>query len=118
MISRCTNSRDGNYPRYGGRGITVSERWLKFDNFLADMGYRPSTDLSIERRDNNGNYEPLNCYWATKHEQSFNTRRTCWLTFQNTTLPAGEWADRLGMTRTKLYTRLRRGWSVEEALTV
>lgn len=118
MISRCVNPKDQNYIRYGGRGIKVCERWLKFDNFLNDMGYRPSGDLSIERRDNSGNYEPSNCHWATKREQSFNTRRTRWLTFQSITLPAGEWADRLGITRTRLYTRLRRGWSVEEALTV
>ena len=74
MIQRCTNERYDKFSYYGGRGITVCERWLKFKNFFADMGKRPA-DRSLDRIDVNGNYEPQNCRWATKSEQMFNRRR-------------------------------------------
>jgi hypothetical protein len=73
MIYRCTDPDNPAYPNYGGRGISVCERWLSFDNFLADMGERPP-GLSIDRIDNNGNYEHGNCRWATPHEQLVNSR--------------------------------------------
>lgn len=75
-MGRCTTPSDGSYSRYGGRGITVCERWRQFENFLADMGERPSTGHSIERNDVNGNYEPGNCRWATSVEQHRNRRAT------------------------------------------
>lgn len=75
MRNRCRNPDAHNYARYGGRGIKVCERWDVFENFLADMGPKPGKGYSIERRDNDGNYEPNNCKWATQLEQSRN--RSC-----------------------------------------
>lgn len=76
MRERCNNPKAHNYHLYGGRGIRVCERWNSFENFIADMGLRPTDTHSIERVDNDGNYEPSNCKWATKLEQSRNRRNT------------------------------------------
>lgn len=74
MWARCRQQSTPNYPNYGGRGITVCERWQKFENFFADMGERPESK-TLDRKDPDGNYEPDNCRWATPHEQQMNRRR-------------------------------------------
>jgi hypothetical protein len=116
MIQRCFDASDAGYPSYGGRGITVCDRWRSFKNFFADMGPRPSSEYSIDRIDNNGNYELGNCRWATRTEQARNTRTNRFLTYQGETLTIAEWAERLGVDYHALFARLKKGWSTEEAL--
>jgi len=117
MRKRCYNPSNKQYKDYGGRGIKVCDRWLDnkhgFENFLQDMGPRPSSKHSIERRDNNGNYCPENCYWATKKEQSRNTRRNCWLSAYGKTIILTDWAQELACHYTVIIYHLRRGKTME-----
>jgi hypothetical protein len=119
MKARCTNPRDNSYSRYGGRGIKVCDRWLNsFENFLSDMGLRPSSAHSIDRVDNDGNYTPRNCVWATKQVQCRNQRTNHKITFATQTLVLTDWASKIGISAPTLRHRLGiLGWSVERALT-
>ncbi len=85
MRNRCLNPQYKYFKNYGGRGITVCARWSKYENFLKDMGRRPSPKHSLERRDNSRGYSPSNCYWATSTEQNCNTRKTRRLTYRGET---------------------------------
>ena len=92
--SRCCNPLDKGYKRYGGRGIQVCDRWINsYENFISDMGKAPSPNHSIERMDNNGNYEPGNCRWATNKEQANNRRTTIRITLNNTTKSLKQWCE-------------------------
>ncbi|RSN55599.1 hypothetical protein DMH12_15385 [Streptomyces sp. WAC 04229] len=117
MLNRVTNPNVKAYPYYGGRGITVCERWLRFENFYADMGPTYREDLSLDRIDTNGNYEPGNCRWVTMDEQARNKRSNVRLTFHGHTLIMSEWAERIGIPYSRLAYRVSKGWPHERALT-
>lgn len=117
MKERCQNPHNKTFARYGGRGITVCDRWQSFANFLADMGRRPSPQHSIERIDNAGPYSPDNCKWATRKEQGRNKRNNVLITFNGETLLLIEWAERTGIRIATLRARIYTGWSPERAIT-
>jgi hypothetical protein len=111
MISRCRYPSNNRYHRYGGRGIKVCERWLRFENFLTDMGTKPPR-TSLDRVDNNGNYEPGNCRWASPGDQARNTRKTRLIEFGGETLCMTDWATKLGVRfRLVQYHLSRNGWN-------
>lgn len=116
MKGRCGNSNLPDFKHYGGRGIKVCERWGVFENFLADMGECPP-NMSIDRIDTNGNYEPGNCRWATQKEQTRNQRRTVWLTLGRRTVSLPEWAEITGLDPSCLFWRYQKGWAHERILT-
>lgn len=116
MKNRCLDKSNVNFDRYGGRGITVCARWLNsFEAFLADMGQRPSSKHSIDRINNNGNYEPGNCRWATAKEQANNTSANVLLTINGLTKPLSIWAAEYGLDRSVVMSRVING-DVGEAL--
>lgn len=116
MIQRCTNPRRREYGRYGGRGITVCAEWrASFEAFLADMG-EPPVGHSLERTDNDGNYSKGNCVWAPPKAQNRNRSSNRQLAFRGRTQPLAAWAEELGIPYFTIHARLRRGWSVERAL--
>lgn len=120
MRKRCSNPRHPLYKFYGGRGIKVCKRWDSFENFLEDMGPRPHAGLSLDRIDNENDYGPDNCRWATVLEQQRNRRSNKMLTYSNETVTLTysmkEWSERLGIKYTTLKWRVRNGWPVEKAL--
>lgn len=117
MKSRCYNRRNSAWGNYGGRGIAVCSEWINdFQAFLDYVGPRPSTSHSIDRYPNlNGNYEPGNVRWATRREQTRNTRRTILITFQGRTQCAKDWAEEVGISPGTLRWRLAH-WPLEDAL--
>lgn len=118
MRRRCLSSSSASYHRYGGRGITICDRWRdSFDNFIADMGMKPSPGHSLDRVNNDGNYEPGNCRWATMTEQLRNTSTNRYITLNGETMPLSAWVERTGLPGGCIANRLDRGWDVERALT-
>lgn len=115
MIQRCRNERHPAFKDYGARGIRVCERWQRFENFYADMGPRPD-GLTLERVDNDGNYEPGNCKWASRVEQHRNRRSTHFIEWNGERLPISVWDERLGYSKGTLAKRLRNGWTLEHAM--
>ncbi len=116
MHSRCYNPTTESYALYGARGIKVCDRWGSFQHFLDDMGPRPSPRHSIDRINNDGDYEPGNCRWATNKEQANNTRHNRLLTLDGCTMSMQQWADKIGINRRRIAKRLAKGWTVEDAL--
>ncbi len=121
MKNRCSLKKSDPAGRYLARGIKVCERWCSFPNFLqdilAEIGEPPTPGHQIDRKDNDGNYEPGNVRWATREEQQRNTRRTHFITFRGKTQCLTDWALELGIPRPRLSRRIHLGWSLERALT-
>lgn len=119
IIKRCYNTKTTQYKDYGGRGVTVCDRWRhSYENFLADMGRAPSSKHSLDRKENQGIYEPDNCRWATKIEQMNNTRRNIMIDFTGELKTLPDWCRLLGLN----YNTVRRrvcnyGWAIEKSLT-
>ena len=118
MLARC-KSRHVAYERYTGRGVLICHRWQNsFENFLDDMGHRPDKKHTLDRINNDGNYEPGNCRWATWTQQQRNRRDNVLVTFRGRTMCLKAWADAIGLRYPILQGRLRSGWSVEAMLTL
>lgn len=115
MCERCRRAAAENYTYYGGRGIRVCRRWLGpngFANFLSDMGERPK-GTQLDRRNNNRNYTPSNCRWATRKEQCRNRRSNRWITYRGQTKLLCEWAELTGLNRATIMRRIHSGWSLD-----
>ena len=115
---RCYTKSHKEYERYGARGIKVCEEWVnsfqEFYNWAMANGYRD--DLTIDRKDTNGNYEPSNCRWVTQKEQQNNRRNNHYITYNGKTQTAKQWAEELNKNYSTIITRLNRGWSIERTL--
>lgn len=117
MRSRCRNPKDRNFPRYGGRGISVCERWdASFVEFLSDMGERPSDDHSLDRENNDGNYNPSNCRWATATQQCRNKSSNRMIKHNGETKCQSEWASITGISKSTISKRIRSGWTPGRSL--
>jgi hypothetical protein len=122
MKARCMNPNNAAYETYGKRGIKVCKRWMKFDNFIADMGPRPKgrhesgrARYTIDRKNNDGNYTPKNCRWATYAEQGDRRTNTALVRYRGEKRPLVVWARMLNLSYKILYQRLSRGWTPERA---
>lgn len=119
MKHRCYNQENEHYQRYGARGITVCDRWIGDDgykNFESDMGPRPTPLHTIDRINNDGNYEPGNCHWATRKEQQRNTRWNVIVTINGRSQCLSAWAEESGIRRNTLEKRINKGWPEERWL--
>lgn len=115
MKARCNNPKSTKYSHYGARGIKICDRWnSSFENFLEDMGSKPTCKHSIDRIDPEGNYEPGNCRWSTNKEQSLNKRNTVKITYQGETLTFADWSIRTGISESKLRDRYYRKLPIEK----
>lgn len=116
MIDRCTNEKAINFSIYGGRGISVCERWKELNNFIEDMYPSYQKGLQLDREKNEGNYEPGNCRWVTRKENSNNRRNNRVIEYNGITMNLGQWAQHLGININTLKNRLN-NWTVEKSFT-
>lgn len=116
MRKRCEYKKGNRWKLYGGRGVKVCRRWLKFENFLEDMGERPA-GLTLERKDNNGDYCQKNCMWASQKEQQNNRRNNRRLEVGGVTLTLAQWSAKTGISGSVITSRISRGWTIEQAVT-
>lgn len=118
MINRCENPKSCSYKTHGARGISVCRDWRdSFEIFFKDMGVRPSKNHSIDRIDNDGDYTPENCRWATRTEQQSNKGNNRVLAFNGKEMSVAEWSEELGIPYSRISKRLQYGWSDEKCLT-
>lgn len=118
MKQRCNNPLNTRYKDYGGRGVQVCQEWRNsFEAFYAAMGPRPSKAHTVDRIDNDGNYEPGNCRWATKVEQSENQRCSILITIDGKTMGLARWASELGLSKSTVRHRIKHGWAAIDAVT-
>jgi hypothetical protein len=118
MIHRCENVRDKSYPNYGGRGIRVCDEWhdfFKFQEWALENGY--DANLTIDRIDNDKGYNPDNCRWSTKKQQSENRRNVIWIDYHGNRYTATEWARLMGGNKNLILKRLSKGWNLIDAIT-
>jgi len=113
---RCTNAAHPLFHNYGGRGVAMCDRWAEFENFLADMGEPPHSDLSIDRIDVGAGYSPENCRWATAQQQARNTTRSRHVEYGGLRLTVAEWSERTGISKDAILHRLNVGWPTHVAL--
>lgn len=116
MLTRCNNSNNKRFKDYGGRGIKVTKRWLKFENFYEDMGDRPSSEHSLDRIDNNGNYCKSNCRWATRYEQYRNRRANRYVKVGNNTLIFKDACVSIGLPYGRGDALVRQGFTHQEVI--
>lgn len=119
MKNRCRNENVDRFERYGGRGISICKEWHEFDNFYKwsmDNGY--NDELTIDRIDNDGDYNPENCKWSTQREQARNRSTTVKVERNGITKPLREWCEIEGVGFNMVYKRIRRGWDIEDAINI
>ena len=117
MMQRCSDSTHAGFARYGGRGVSVCERWHDFPSFLTDMGECPDVTMTLDRLDNDKGYVPGNCRWAMSIEQCNNKTNNRHITFNGKTQGLRAWAEETGIKATNILNRLYMGWSIERTLT-
>lgn len=116
LKDRCYRIKNKDYVRYGGRGIQVCERWLKFENFRADMERTYFPGATVDRLNRDGNYEPANCRWATSKQQGNNRTTNRLVTYNGVTLSIAQWSEVTGIARATIGARLNAGWAIYAAL--
>ncbi len=118
MKRRCFQPQNHNFKNYGARGITVEPRWMEFKNFMMDMGRKPNSKFTIERNDVNGNYEPSNCKWIDRKDQSRNKRNSVHVVYQGRKMLLIDLVEGIGLSSETVKYRLKAGWSMAQALSL